>query len=147
MKTHFALALSALLAATAAQASTLVYTPVNPAFGGNPANGIVLLNEAQAENRTRDPNARDPLDPIGGGSGNTALDLFNLALQNAILSRLTAAAVSGIVGPTGELTPGTIETTSFSIVIADIGGGLLQITTTDKVTGDSTTFSITNVIP
>jgi len=26
------------------QASELVYTPVNPSFGGNPLNGPVLLN-------------------------------------------------------------------------------------------------------
>mgnify|MGYP001544396207 CR=1 FL=1 len=38
-----------------ATASELVYTPVNPAFGGNPLNGPVLLNAAQAINNFKDP--------------------------------------------------------------------------------------------
>ena len=31
-------------------ATELVYTPVNPSFGGNPLNGSFLLNKAQAQN-------------------------------------------------------------------------------------------------
>ena len=34
----------------AAQAGTLLYTPTNPSFGGNPLNGPFLLNEAQVQN-------------------------------------------------------------------------------------------------
>ncbi len=34
-----------------AQASELVYTPVNPSFGGNPLNGSFLLSKAQAQNK------------------------------------------------------------------------------------------------
>lgn len=32
-------------------ASELVYTPVNPSFGGSPLNGSFLLNKAQAQNK------------------------------------------------------------------------------------------------
>lgn len=35
--------------ATMASAGTLVYTPTNPTFGGNPANGPFLLSTAQAQ--------------------------------------------------------------------------------------------------
>jgi curli production assembly/transport component CsgF len=35
--------------ASYASASSLVYTPVNPTFGGNPANGANLLAQAQAQ--------------------------------------------------------------------------------------------------
>ena len=38
-----------------AQATELVYTPVNPSFGGNPLNGTWLLNNAQAQNDHDDP--------------------------------------------------------------------------------------------
>jgi curli production assembly/transport component CsgF len=36
-------------AASYASASSLVYTPTNPTFGGNPANGANLLAQAQAQ--------------------------------------------------------------------------------------------------
>ena len=54
MKTH-AISLSAILwlagsSLTTGQATELVYTPVNPAFGGNPLNGSWMLNNAQAQN-------------------------------------------------------------------------------------------------
>ena len=37
--------------AGAASAGTLVYTPTNPTFGGNPLNGSTLLNSAQVQNQ------------------------------------------------------------------------------------------------
>jgi curli production assembly/transport component CsgF len=42
----------------------------------------------------------------------------------------------------GNLIPGTVNTGNYSIQISDLGGGMLQITTTDKVTGDSTSFQV-----
>lgn len=39
----------AVLAANPATAGQLIYTPVNPSFGGNPLNGSYLLSKAQAE--------------------------------------------------------------------------------------------------
>lgn len=49
--------------AESASASDLVYTPVNPSFGGNPFNSQHLLGIANAINQYRDPataNASDP---------------------------------------------------------------------------------------
>jgi curli production assembly/transport component CsgF len=37
------------LAATPVLASSLVYTPTNPTFGGNPLNGTFLLSQAQTQ--------------------------------------------------------------------------------------------------
>lgn len=46
-------------------ATELVYTPINPAFGGSPFNGQWLLNSAQAQNKfeasRRRPYHRTPL--------------------------------------------------------------------------------------
>jgi len=39
----------AVLTAVPALAGQLIYTPVNPTFGGNPLNGSYLLSKAQAE--------------------------------------------------------------------------------------------------
>ena len=54
MKPHSHKALGTLLASlllsTGASATELVYTPVNPSFGGSPLNGAWLLGNAQAQN-------------------------------------------------------------------------------------------------
>ena len=43
--------------------SELLYTPVNPAFGGSPLNGSVLLNAAQAQNGHKDPKRKKKKTP------------------------------------------------------------------------------------
>ncbi|WP_438280621.1 curli assembly protein CsgF [Pseudomonas alabamensis] len=118
------------------QASELVYVPNNPSFGGNPLNGPVLLNQATAQNKFTEKSAS------GSASAQNALTQFNSMLQSAILSRVSSAVTSSIVGADGRLTPGTVETTDFTINITNLSGGLLQIVTTDKTTGQTTQFQI-----
>lgn len=48
-----------------ASAEQLVYTPVNPSFGGNPLNGPTLLQSAQAQKRFPYPMDDLGLDNIG----------------------------------------------------------------------------------
>jgi len=36
-------------------ATELVYTPINPSFGGSPLNGSMLLNKAQSQNKHKAP--------------------------------------------------------------------------------------------
>lgn len=114
-------------------ASELVYVPNNPSFGGNPLNGQVLLNQANAQNKFKES--------TDSGEQN-ALTQFNTMLQSAILSRVSSAVTSSIVGADGSLTPGTVETTDFRITITNLQTGLLQITTTDKTTGQTTQFQV-----
>lgn len=132
------LATSVALAAPTA-ATELVYYPFNPSFGGNPLNGSVLLNSALATSKHTDPD----IDERGGIEEKTALETFNETLERSILSRLAASASSQIIGPDGQFVPGTMETESFTITVADSGGGYLTITTTDRVTGDFTEFQVT----
>jgi curli production assembly/transport component CsgF len=120
-----------------AAGTELVYTPVNPSFGGNPLNSAMLLGVAQATNKHKDPAA----DSYGIGK-QSPLDQFSDTLERSILSQLSAAAVSRVMGPNGGLQPGTVETGNFRITIVDAGGGVLTITTTDKVTGASTSFQV-----
>jgi len=114
-------------------ATELVYTFENPSFGGNPLYGAALLNNAQAQN--------DKEDSL---TNQTPLEKFNETLQRSILNRLSSTVAGQVIGNQGELIPGTVETTDFVIDIVDVGGGLLTITTTDKATGNSTSFSIDN---
>ncbi len=118
-------------------ASELAYVPNNPSFGGNPLNGPVLLNQAQAQNHYVEKSSSS-----GAYAGQTALTQFNSMLQSAILSRVSSAVTSSIVGANGQLVPGTVETTDFRIAITNLQGGLLQIVTTDKNTGQTTQFQV-----
>lgn len=138
MKAIHAAAAAVLLAGAGAHANPLVYTPMNPSFGGNPLYGSYLLGRAQAQDRNKDPNA-------GTGFGNSSqsqLQQFQNSLQQAILSRIAGAVSSSVIGADGKLIPGTVETDNFRITIADLGSGQLRITTVDKSTGASTSFEI-----
>jgi curli production assembly/transport component CsgF len=119
-------------------ATELVYVPVNPSFGGNPANGPGLLGSASATNKHKEDSG------LGGSSllNQSPLEQFNQTLQRTVLSQLASAATSKLIGADGKLMPGTFSTSNFTITIADIGGSLLRITTTDKATGTSTSFEV-----
>lgn len=119
-------------------AGPIVYQPVNPSFGGNPLNGPNLLNQANAQNKLTDPNASS----LFGRAGQSQLDLFNQRLQALILDRIASSLSDSLFDSSGNLQPGTVETSTFLINIVDQGNGTLLITTTDKTTGASTSFQI-----
>ncbi|MFT3858631.1 MAG: curli assembly protein CsgF [Aquabacterium sp.] len=62
--------------------------------------------------------------------------------QRSILSRISASVSNGLFNSSGGLMPGNVETTDFRISITDLGSGTLQITTTDKTTGQMTSFQV-----
>lgn len=118
-------------------AAELVYLPVNPNFGGYPANGPGLLASAAATNKHKE-------DPLGGSSpfNQSPLAQFNQTLERTVLSQLAAAATSKLMGQDGKLVPGTFTTANFIITVTDLGGGILRVTTTEKSTGVTTTFEV-----
>jgi curli production assembly/transport component CsgF len=126
----------ALAATFNATATELVYVPLNPSFGGSPLNGNAFLSRAQATNRHKEP------DPFANSLDQTPLQQFNQSLERAVLGQLASSATSRVLGPDGRLVPGSLETGNFRIVVSDIGGGLLQVTTTDKTTGATSLFQV-----
>jgi curli production assembly/transport component CsgF len=134
MKTMAMMCFVTALAAAPAQASELVYVPTNPSFGGSPMNANGLLSAAQLTNKHKDPEVV--------ASKKTGLQQFADLLERSILGQLSAAATSGVMGAGGKLQPGIVETGNFRIEIVDAGGGLLIVTTTDKLTGASTSFQV-----
>jgi curli production assembly/transport component CsgF len=116
-------------------ATEMVYTPVNPSFGGNANNGVVLLSGAQAQNGHKDPSIKLTV-------ALTDLQQFNQSLQRSVLSRLSSAATTSLIGTSGQLIPGSIDTGNYHIVISDLGLGMLQVSTTDKVTGENVSFQV-----
>jgi curli production assembly/transport component CsgF len=114
-----------------------VYRPINPSFGGDPLNGPTLLNQANAQNKRKDPDEqRDRF------ASQTPLQQFNEQLQRAVLGRISSSVSGGLFNSSGQLIPGVVETGDFRIAIVDQGGGVLSITTTDKLSGQSTRFQV-----
>ena len=124
-----------LIAAAPGVASELVYTPVNPSFGGNPLNSNHLFNIANGQNDHGDPG-------LGNASRKSELDQFNERIQRLVLSQVASAVARPIVGSAGELIPGEVETQDFVITVENIGSDLLRITTLEKLTGEETVFEL-----
>ncbi|HBS78066.1 MAG: curli production assembly protein CsgF [Pseudomonas sp.] len=116
--------LAGLLLSSGLSATELVYTPVNPSFGGSPLNGAWLLGSAQAQNDKKDPDAIDrsiyerPSD----------LERLTSQLESSLLSELLRDAQAG---ETGSLT-----TTDFFVRAYNGDAGLLIVEITDRVTGE-----------
>lgn len=141
MKNLMPLAAAALITTLCApaHATEMVYTPVNPNFGGSPLNGQWLLNSAQITNKHKDPLAKDMDSAF---KQRTPFEDFNDQLERSVLSRLASAASSQFVDSSGKFIPGTFETGNFTVSVVDIGSGALTITTTDRISGSSTTFRV-----
>lgn len=98
-----ALVVLGLIATQPAMAGELVYTPINPSFGGNPLNSGHLLSTANAQ---RNATASDAVidDLLGGGTGgggtggNSDADLFVRQLQGRLLSALASQVTEAIFG-------------------------------------------------
>lgn len=120
------LLLAGLLLSTGATATELVYTPVNPSFGGSPLNGAWLLGSAQAQNDTKDPDA------IGydrsAYARPSALERLTSQLESSLLSNLLKEAQAGETG--------SLSTTDFFVRAYNGDAGVLIVEITDKVTGE-----------
>ena len=124
-----ALAIAWAVLAGPAHATDLVYTPINPLFGGNPNNAPGLLAQANAQNLYKAP--------VKSG-----LQAFNDNLQQAILSRLSSQALTNLFGKNSNLVPGNYDTGAYTITVTDLGNGILKIVTTDKGTGSVVSFEV-----
>jgi curli production assembly/transport component CsgF len=76
-----------------ATASELVYTPINPSFGGNPFNSSHLLGVATAQSKYKDPTALNSSDPASQ---------FLRTLQSRLLSSLATQITDVIFGDNAQ---------------------------------------------
>lgn len=111
-------------------ATELVYTPINPSFGGSPLNGAWLLGNAQAQNDTKDPDAIDR----SALTGQSALDRFT--------SQLEARLLSDLLSDLGETNTGSLTTDDFIVNIVNDSGNL-TIEITDRLTGEVSEINVT----
>lgn len=116
--------LAGLLLSSGLSATELVYTPVNPSFGGSPLNGAWLLGNAQAQNDKKDPDAIDR----SSLAGTSALDRFTSQLESRLLSDLLSDVKDGKTG--------SITTDDFIVNIINDDLGNLVVNITDRLTGE-----------
>ena len=139
MSTHLARRIAACLLAAGlggqALATELVYTPVNPSFGGNPINGTWLLNNAQAQNDYDDPDLKDRTSAFAGTS---ALERFSNQLESRLLGQLLDNISNGNTG--------SMATDAFLIDVID-DSGALSIKVTDRATGEISIIEVSGLNP
>lgn len=116
-------------------AQDFIYTPKNPAFGGNPYNFSWLMSSAQAQNDitkdTEDAYSRYSSDP---------LENFTESLNRQILSQLSRQIVTQQFGE-DALQAGNYTLGNYQIEIGDQANGI-NITITDAATGSQTTVEV-----
>lgn len=143
MKRILVAAIAGLVAAPAALAGDLVYTPINPSFGGNPLYSPHLMGLASAQRTATAPSRTSLDDGPPTTPGTSDADLFVRQLQGRLLSALAAQVTEAIFGATpqdyGEITFGdtniVFERTmsSITLTISD-ATGVTQIVVPQLVT-------------
>ncbi len=122
-----------LLPADITTATELVWTPVNPSFGGLAYNADWLLASANAQNKYAD--RQQPTDRVGD-----LIQDFNANVQRQILSRLADRIVSKAFGEEG-LEGGFYDLGDFTVDVgADVSG--INVVLINKSSGSQTTIQI-----
>jgi len=122
-----------LLPADAATATELVWTPINPSFGGQPYNGQWLLASANAQNKHADK--QQPTDRVGD-----LIQDFQANVQRQVLGRLADKIVSEAFGEEG-LQQGHYNLGDFTVDVgADVSG--INIVLIETLTGNRTILQV-----
>lgn len=122
-------------AARPAHAQRFVYTPVNPAFGGNTFNYSWLQASATAQNTTVDPASTQ-------ATTTDPLNQFSANLNQQVLSQLTSRLISSQFGQ-GAIKEGTYTVGTYQVQVTPGSSGVI-VTVTDTGTGNRTTITIPN---
>jgi curli production assembly/transport component CsgF len=128
-----AVSAAALLGAGAASASSIVYQPTNPSFGGYPANGPTLFSQAQAQNGFT---AKTPKIP-GLTTGTSPAQQFAATIQSRLLSALADKITNAVFGENPQQ-QGTFTVGGTTISFDHVGTNVVL-----HVNDGSTTTTIT----
>ncbi len=123
------------VAMTTVHAGELVWTPINPSFGGSSFNAQWLMNQAQQQNTFTAPTA-----PESRYFSRDPLQNFQESLNRQILSRLASQITRNVFGET-PLEPGHFEIGTFSIDVTEGTDGI-HITIFDSSTGGETNIVV-----
>ncbi|ELR63520.1 Curli production assembly/transport component CsgF [Photobacterium marinum] len=131
MKRYGRIIAGSILVSASVSATELVYTPINPSFGGNPLNSNHLLGIANAINDHKAP--QDDL-----LTEQTDLERLAASLESRLISQL--------LSDVGEGNTGQLATDDFLLNVLDDNGSL-TIQITDKLTGESSTIQVSGLVP
>lgn len=106
------------LFANVCAAGTLVYTPINPAFGGNPLNGSWLLSQAQAQNQFTQSSSSST-----SSSTESPGQVFAQELTSQLYSSLANQITSAIFGQNAAQS-GTFSFEGTTITYQHVGGNI-----------------------
>ena len=95
------------LFATPLAAEPLVFTPVNPSFGGNPFNSGHLMGMASAQ-RGATAGSTAAAGGSSSGAGSTSAELFVRQLESRLMSSLASQVSEAIFGENSQ-DSGTIQ--------------------------------------
>lgn len=129
------LLIGGLFGARGAVAGDLVWSPINPSFGGSSLNGQWLLSSAQIQDphgflqTKRESTIRDPL------------ERFEERLTDRIFYQLSQEIVEAAFGE-GGLPDDTIYIGDYTIIVGESAEGGIKTTITDTTTGNSTTVEV-----
>jgi curli production assembly/transport component CsgF len=122
--------------ASGVHASELVYTPINPTFGGNPLNASQLQYTATAQ-KPNPPAAKT------ASTQQSTEQQFLQMLQSQLYASLANAVSNAITGSNAQAA-GTIKLDNMQVSWNTINGQK-QITMTDYSTGQVTTIVLPSV--
>jgi len=121
-----------LMSGRPANATELIYTPVNPSFGGSPFNGAWLLQSATLQNKFEERRPlREPKSP---------LERFTEQLEYSVFSRMANRIVDTAFGE-DTLQPGEYVFGNYKISVTTDASGITTIIT-EISTGNTTTIQI-----
>jgi len=123
-----------LISPSSVMSSQLVWTPINPSFGGNPYNASWLMSSAQAQNTLEEKAAVSPY------TERDPLEDFKNNLSRQVLSRLSSQLIRTAFGDKG-VEPGHYEVGGFIIDITE-NISSIGIEILDPATGDQTIVEI-----
>ncbi len=110
----------------------MVYTPINPSFGGNPLYSAHLLGVANAINDYKAPSTDR------GFEQESAIDRLASSLESRLISQL--------LGDVGNGNSGQLETSDFILNIVD-SNGRLTVQIVDKATGETSEIEVSGLNP
>ncbi len=124
------------LLADKSAAGTLVYTPINPNFGGNPLNGSLLMSQAQAQNQfTQSGGSSAGSQPLTQGQ------IFAQELTSQLYSSLANQITQAIFGQNAAPS-GTFSFAGTTITYQHVGSNI-EITINDGSTVTTVTVPAT----
>ena len=121
-----------LMSGRSANATELIYTPVNPSFGGSPFNWSGLLQSATLQNKFKEERLiREP---------KTALERFTEQLEYSVFSRMANRIVNAAFGE-DTLQPGEYIFGNYNMSVTTDASGITTVIT-EISTGNTTTVQI-----